>query len=160
MTKPREMNGARIAHGWAPVPLRGFRIEFEMHARGLVRRRAARPGARWLQPSREPGLDGEWGYRLEGEAVTALLAGEDIFRAFGLDGQARPDWAESAGALARRENRRERNAFLLAEPLCALLLEGEAADLDRLAAVREAGCPWERARIRGDALGADPVLGF
>ena len=63
-------------------------------------------------------------------------------------------------ARARRANTRLRREMLAADTLCRLMLEAEERELDELHATIAKGCPWERGRVRGDALGADPVLGF
>ena len=149
---------------WIPVPLRGFRLAFEMNPLGFVRRREENVAGRCLFPENDLGGGRGWGYRLQCGKLRAELPAATIFYTFGISseqarGQAQRG-AEYAQAWARGENRREREIFLQGDCLCRLLLEGEPPALDRLRATLIAGCPWELARISGDALGADPVLGF
>ena len=143
---------------WMPVPLRGFRLEFEMSPLGCVRRRSLDGTGCWVRPSADLGGGRGWGYRLECASGRAELAAVDIFGAFGV---AEPRDAHGAArARARRANSRLRRELLTWDTLCRLMLEAEERELDELLAAIDRGCPWERGRVRGDARGADPVLGF
>lgn len=143
---------------WVPVPMRGFRLEFEMAPNGCVRRTAENGTKYWQLPMDELGDGRGWGYRLACCGRTVDLQGGAIFRAFGVfppDGA-----AEYARIRAGRENRAVRRRVMQADPLCRLMLEGECGELDKLRDTLDKGCPWERGRMVGDARGADPVLGF
>lgn len=143
---------------WAPVPLRGFRLDFEMAPDGCVRRLAEDGTPYWQQPLAHLGLGRGWGYRLASGGRIAVLEAAVIFRAFGV--RQKEGAQKAARRRAQRENRRVCQAVSQADPLCRLMLEGDAEELERLHETLDKGCPWERARMGGDALGADPVLGF
>ncbi|WP_461210094.1 hypothetical protein [Desulfocurvus sp. DL9XJH121] len=160
-TSGKEDGTGRFSDVWVPVPVRGLRLGFEMNPAGHVRKTTPVPGSRWLVPLPDLGDGRGWGYRLRQGGRECGLAASAIFEFFGpeFQGQAKSAFADAIGT-ARRENRRELDAYLLREPLGALLLEGEPRHLDGLAAALASGCPWEWGRIRGDARGADPILGF
>lgn len=173
---------------WAPVAIKGFALDYEMCPLGYVRRKDSRPGAGplWLLP-RDEG-DGPF-YRLRAGGDVAELYVRDILRLFGAcpgsvpgavandgadDGAVGPcersrgagrgvridaAWLADTRRRALAENARSRRWDLDAARLAGLCEDGEA-DLEQLALTLERGCPWGRARLSGDARGADPVLGF
>ena len=143
---------------WMPVPLRGLRLEYEMSPLGCVRRRSLDGTGGWVRPTADLGGGRGWGYRLGAASVRADLAAVDIFEAFGV--AVPQDAHDAARARARLANVRLRRELLAGDTLCRLMLEAEERELDGLHAAIARGCPWERGRVRGDARGADPVLGF
>lgn len=151
---------------WAPVGIKGFGLEYEMCPLGFVRRvvrGAGAPRRFWLLPLEEPdggGPDDGPLYRLRAAGARAELRVRDIFRLFGVRAEADRAWLARTRTRALAENALAHGAAYACDALRQAVQEGGDVDMEMLALTIEHGCPWERARMGGDARGADPVLGF
>lgn len=148
---------------WAPVGIKGFALDYEMCPLGFVRRVVrglGRPRLFWLLP-----LDGAEGgggpfYLLRAGGARAELRVGHIFSLFGVRAEPDPAWLARTRVRALAENALAHGAIYACESLRRAVQEGDDVDMEMLALTIEHGCPWERARMRGDARGADPTLGF
>jgi hypothetical protein len=148
---------------WTPVGIKGFGLDYEMCPLGFVRRVVRGAGAArrfWLLPLEDAAGDGEPLYRLCAAGARAELRVADIFRLFGVRAEADAAWLARARTRALAENALAHGAVYACESLRSAVQDGAEVDMEMLALTIEHGCPWERARMGGDARGADPVLGF
>lgn len=145
---------------WVPVNLRGFRINFEMNAAGFVRRREHDGQGRYLVPEPGVGQGAAPGYWLRCAGREAWLTASDVFGAFGARCEPDARWLAQTRRIVEARNRLIEQRARLRDPLGTMLQEAEGDTLLVLLNTLARGCPWERSRIRGDARGADPILGF
>lgn len=155
------MGSSRFAEEvWVPVSIEGFGPDYEMCSLGFVRRVFRGPGPvrrLWLLPLDEG--DGPL-YRLRGAGGVAELAVRDIIGQSGACAQLGAAWLRKARSRALAENAVANGDGFGSEALRQAVCEGDDIDMEMLTLTIEHGCPWERARMGGDARGADPVLGF
>lgn len=144
------------------VPLDGLRGDFEMCASGLVRRKGGRhpvDALIWLVPHVD-GASGRAVYRLCVGDRCERYAVEDVFLFFGrtvdFDGKALSQMRDTVRYLNQRDSMMVRS-----HQERIRMHERRARARGQLCPeYRMKGCPWARGVIRGEAMGADPVLGF
>lgn len=147
---------------WVPVNVRGYGLRYEMCPMGYVRGAAAQGAMSglWLLPEES---DAGPVYRLDGggrEEGTAELAARDIVALFGGRAPDGPSWGRTLRARALAENALARGVRLGDDVRARVERGVEGFTLSALLDTLGRGCPWERARIQGDARDADPVLGY